>query len=121
MKKTEIDEIHQRVIDIQNGKVSPGRVRNVVIDADGSVTVTELDPETFRRKKASDWAAKTEAAKIRHTLDMTQADFAKMIGVSAGTLRGWESGRCRPTGAALTLLRVAAKAPALVREIAMAT
>jgi DNA-binding transcriptional regulator YiaG len=121
MKKTKIDEMHQRVIAMESGTTTPGRVRNVTVNANGSVTVTELNPETFRQKKASDWEAKTEAARIRHVLDMTQADFAKMIGVSAGTLRGWESGRCRPTGAALTLLRVAAKAPALVREVAMAT
>ena len=41
----------------------------------------------------------------------TQANFARMIGVPAGTLRQWEQGRRRPTGAARVLLAILDREP----------
>jgi putative transcriptional regulator len=51
---------------------------------------------------------------IRAQLDVTQAEFARMIGVSVATLRNWEQGRRVPEGPARALLRVAAAAPKAV-------
>lgn len=51
---------------------------------------------------------------VRAKLDMSQSEFALMIGVSVATLRNWEQGRRTPEGPALALLRVASKNPALV-------
>lgn len=51
---------------------------------------------------------------IREKLGMTQAQFAKMICVSLGTLRNWEQGRTYPEGAAIALLRVAEEKPEAV-------
>ena len=48
-----------------------------------------------------------DVKKIRALLGKTQPAFAAMIGVSTGTLRGWEQKRRRPTGPAMALLRVA--------------
>jgi len=48
---------------------------------------------------------------IRETLEVTQAEFALMIGVSLATLRNWEQGRRVPDGPARALLRVAAANP----------
>ena len=48
---------------------------------------------------------------IRKKLKVSQSQFARMIGVSAATLRNWEQGRTYPDGAARALLRVAAKRP----------
>jgi putative transcriptional regulator len=48
---------------------------------------------------------------IRKKLKVSQPEFARMIGVSAATLRNWEQGRTYPDGAARALLRVAAKRP----------
>lgn len=53
---------------------------------------------------------------IRSQLRLTQAEFARMIGVSVGTLRNWEQGRRRPDGPAMALLMVAAKAPQIVAD-----
>ncbi|WP_422666903.1 helix-turn-helix domain-containing protein [Billgrantia endophytica] len=41
----------------------------------------------------------------RHRVDVSQSEFAKLIGVSVRTLQEWEQGRRVPTGAARTLLR----------------
>lgn len=48
---------------------------------------------------------------------LSQAEFAKMIGVSTRTLQGWEQGRKKPSGAAQALLRIAASRPDVVRQV----
>jgi len=55
-----------------------------------------------------------DVKKIRAGLDLSQPDFALMIGVSVATLRNWEQGRRTPEGPALALLRVAAAEPKAV-------
>lgn len=51
---------------------------------------------------------------IRDQLDVTQEEFALMIGVSVATLRNWEQGRRTPDGPAQALLRVAGANPKAV-------
>ncbi len=51
---------------------------------------------------------------IRRRLEQSQAEFARMIGVSLATLQNWEQGRRRPVGPARALLKVAAKNPKAV-------
>lgn len=53
---------------------------------------------------------------IRAKLELTQREFALMIGVSIGTLRNWEQGRRVPEGPARALLTVAAHNPEAVRQ-----
>ena len=48
---------------------------------------------------------------IRIGLDKSQAEFARMIGVSVSTLQNWEQGRRQPEGPARALLRVTAENP----------
>jgi len=53
---------------------------------------------------------------IREGMDLSQSAFAAMLGVSLRTLQDWEQGRRRPSGPALSLLRVAAVRPDAIRE-----
>ncbi|MCF7821541.1 MAG: helix-turn-helix domain-containing protein [Mariprofundaceae bacterium] len=53
---------------------------------------------------------------IREGMKMSQSAFAGMLGVSARTLQDWEQGRRKPSGPALSLLRVAAVRPDAIRE-----
>jgi putative transcriptional regulator len=56
--------------------------------------------------------------KLRESVHVSQAEFAKMIGVSKDTLQNWEQGRRRPRGPAKALLRVFEKNPkAVVRAL----
>ena len=57
------------------------------------------------------------AAEARAGTGLSQQDFAHLLGVSARTLQDWEQGRREPTGAAKTLLRVAATHPKLLLEL----
>jgi putative transcriptional regulator len=51
---------------------------------------------------------------VRQRLGKSQAEFARMIGVSVATLQNWEQGRRRPEGPARALLKVAAANPEAV-------
>ncbi len=54
------------------------------------------------------------AARAKTGLSQTQ--FAELLGISVRTLHDWEQGRRTPSGAARTLIRVAAKHPEVLRE-----
>ncbi|PWF47583.1 helix-turn-helix domain-containing protein [Massilia glaciei] len=49
---------------------------------------------------------------------LSQSQFAALLGVSVRTLQGWEQGRKRPSGAARTLLAIAAANPKALLAVA---
>ena len=57
-------------------------------------------------------------ASIRERTGLSQAKFSSLLGVSVRTLQEWEQGRRAPSGAARTLLMVAAKNPQALLEVA---
>ena len=57
-----------------------------------------------------------DVSRIRRSLGFSQPEFALFMGVSVATLRNWEQERREPHGPARSLLLVAAKQPAAVRE-----
>jgi putative transcriptional regulator len=54
---------------------------------------------------------------IRETTGLSQAKFAQLLGVSVRTLQEWEQGRRVPSGAARTLLQIAAKNPQALIDV----
>jgi putative transcriptional regulator len=58
--------------------------------------------------------APVDVKAIRQRLSKSQAEFARLIGVSVATLQNWEQGRRRPEGPARALLQVAAANPEAV-------
>lgn len=56
-----------------------------------------------------------DVREIRDSLRLSQESFAGFLGVSLGTVRGWEQRRREPQGPARALLLVAAKQPRAVR------
>lgn len=57
-----------------------------------------------------------DIAALRKFVQLTQAQFARAMGISIHTLRNWEQGRRTPEGPAIALLRIAAKHPRIIRE-----
>jgi putative transcriptional regulator len=57
-----------------------------------------------------------DIAALRRFTGLTQAHFAKAMGISIHTLRNWEQGRRTPEGPAMSLLRIAARHPRILRE-----
>ena len=54
---------------------------------------------------------------IRLKLELSQAAFAGLMGVSLRTVQDWEQGRREPSGPAKSLLRVAEQRPEVFMEI----
>jgi putative transcriptional regulator len=59
-----------------------------------------------------------DVARTREKTGLSQARFAELLGVSVRTLQDWEQGRRVPSGAARTLLRIAAKNPQALIDVA---
>ncbi len=59
-----------------------------------------------------------DISRIREKTGLSQARFAQLLGVSVRTLQDWEQGRRAPSGAARTLLMVAARNPQALLEVA---
>ena len=57
-------------------------------------------------------------AAIRERTGLSQPRFAELLGVSVRTLQEWEQGRRAPSGAARTLLMIAAKNPRALVDVA---
>ena len=55
--------------------------------------------------------------KIRNSFNLSQSEFAALMGISVKTLRNWEQGRRAPEGAARVLLQVAAKHPEVLWDV----
>ncbi len=55
--------------------------------------------------------------RIRSAYDLSQGQFAALLGISVATLRNWEQGRREPEGPARVLLQVAARHPDAVWDV----
>jgi putative transcriptional regulator len=58
-----------------------------------------------------------QVVKVRNSLELSQSQFADLLGVSKRTLQGWEQGKIEPSGAAKMLITVADKYPEVLREL----
>jgi putative transcriptional regulator len=58
------------------------------------------------------------AISARRSVNLTQREFAKLLGVSIDTIQDWEQGRRKPRGAAITLLKVAQAHPDVLEQLA---
>jgi len=59
----------------------------------------------------------TDAREARHKLGLSQREFAAVIGTGVGTVRKWELGTRRPSGAARTLIEIIKAEPKAVRRV----
>jgi DNA-binding transcriptional regulator YiaG len=101
---------------LERGECTPSRVFRIEKRPDGSFSRIAVNSETQRRKSAKAWEAKSEVAKVRHSLDMTQEAFADLLGVGLSTLRSWEQRKREPSGAARMLISIALKHPEVLQE-----
>lgn len=95
MKKELFEELKQSLREavlIKRGKLKPSRVFHV-------------DPEL-------------NIVRVRGGLGLSQSKFASLLGISQDTLQNWEQGRRAPTGPAKVLLKIAAKHPEVLLEVA---
>ncbi len=107
-------ELRAAIADAKHGRwarktefvpLADGRMRRRVTRSDGTVEKNEVIP-----------AGRVAIAAARAGTGLSQSQFAELLGVSVRTLQDWEAGRRQPSGAAQTLLRIAASHPRVVRE-----
>lgn len=67
--------------------------------------------------KTTTLADPSPAQIIRKKLELSQASFAGLMGVSIRTIQDWEQGRRSPKGPAKSLLRVAEHHPEVFADI----
>jgi len=58
-----------------------------------------------------------DSVEVRKRLNMTQKEFARVLGVSSRTVEAWEIGRSTPTPTARNLLYLISKNPSLASEL----
>lgn len=102
----ELVEAFEQIRDIENGKprglVRVRRVARTARTARDSA-VAAAPPYSCLR-----------VTKLRGRLKLSQPLFAQALNVSAETVRAWEQGKRHPDGAALRLLQLTEKRPALL-------
>ena len=75
--------------------------------------------QSVREKKAGKVQVVTSPViEARRKTGLSQSQFAALLGVSVRTLQGWEQGRKQPSGAARTLLAIAAVNPKALVAVA---
>jgi putative transcriptional regulator len=95
MKKELFEELKQSLREaklIKRGRLKPGRVFHI--------------------------DAKSDIVRARDKLGLSQSKFAAVLGISENTLQNWEQGRRKPTGAAKVLLKIVARHPKVLLEVA---
>lgn len=80
-------------------------LRKILDENDQIVSETELSSQQFLSLNA------------RANLGLSQQGFAELLGISVRTLHDWEQGRREPSGAAKTLLKIAAQYPEVVQDV----
>ena len=76
--------------------------------------------QAAREVKANQRARVTQVNDVmitRQKLGLSQAAFARMLGISPRTIQEWEQTRRNPQGAAQSLLLIAQAKPDIVREV----
>ena len=82
-------------------------IRRIIRRRDGTVEKDHVIP-----------SERAQVAAARAATGLSQAALATLLGVSVRTLQEWEQGRKAPSWAAATLLRVAARHPHVLKELA---
>lgn len=58
-----------------------------------------------------------EIVKVRASLNVSQAVFARYLNISPRTVQSWEQGQGKPSGASLKLLSIAKKNPEILFQV----
>ncbi len=101
---------------VLRGETPAARVWRLTKQPDGTVKRARVPAATHQKQMADRWNARSEAAEARAVLDLSQTEFASLLGISVRTLHQWEQGRRQPTGAAKMLLKLARMQPRLLKR-----
>ncbi len=75
-----------------------------------------MTASTRRRLTLGRFETGRDVAALRRFVGLSQAEFARAMGISVHTLRNWEQDRRKPEGPAVALLRIVARHPRVLHE-----
>lgn len=102
---------------VMRGEKPASRIWKLTKMPDGTFKRVRVSPTIHQKQQAARWKERTEAAEARMALDLSQSEFASLLGISIRTLHQWEQGRRQPTGAARMLLKIARVQPKLLKRV----
>ena len=108
--------LRQMMNDPTGEMLRPVRRTVLVPQPDGSLIRRVTDKEGNVTEETIS-AIRRLSIDARMGLEMSQQQFAALLGISVRTLHDWEQGRRGPSGPAQTLLKIAARHPEVVREV----
>lgn len=100
--------VHVKIDPVSLAGLPKGRVNEARLDATSERDII-LQTAADNAEAMQDTAKFTRRVRMR--LGLSQLEFSQRIDVSLETIRNWEQGKRRPTGAAKALLKVLDKAP----------
>ena len=99
-------------------------VKAVIVDDPDMAEHAEDFRETLVQMKNGDyknWRTTqipvSPIVETRQKANLSQPKFAEQLGISVNTLRSWEQGLRKPSGAAKTLLDLLSRKPELINEL----
>lgn len=111
-------EIMKKMLDDESGAfMKPVRKTQFTHQDDGSTLRKVLDGDGSVLSETVLTQQQCLSLDARASLGLSQQGFAELLGISVRTLHDWEQGRREPSGAAKTLLKIAAKYPEVVQEV----
>lgn len=98
-------------------------VAAIIADDPDAEAIRDSLTRSLQQAKSGQFARVTKVevspiAQTRHKVGLSQSQFAKTIGISVNTLKSWEQGQRKPSGAADALLKLLGKHPDLITELA---
>jgi putative transcriptional regulator len=97
-------------------------VAAVIADDPDAEAIRDSLTRSLQQAKSGQFSRITKVAvspivETRHKVGLSQSQFAQTIGISVNTLKSWEQGQRKPSGAAEALLEILGKHPELVAEL----
>ena len=111
------DIMEKMLADESGASVKAVRKTQFLRQADGSVLRKILDENDRVVAETELTSQQFLSLNARASLGLSQQGFAELLGISVRTLHDWEQGRREPSGAAKTLLKIAAQYPEVVQEV----
>lgn len=117
-RESGIEALRRMHEELSSGEVRPARAYLTKKLPDGSVSIREVDLEKARKKRERIYNETNDVARIRQKTGMSQSEFAGFLGISVRTLQSWERNASKPSGAAVTLLRIVEARPEVLEALA---
>lgn len=92
-------------------------VEAVIKDDPDAIVIKDSLAKSLSQLREGGYAPVSEVSQVRQKTGLSQSQFAKSLGISVNTLKSWEQGQRKPSGAAATLMKLINKHPNLMGEL----